>query len=253
MKIKNYLVLKNYYISDSFYLFQKGIELDTKREEYNKMESIVVRSANHYLRNLDEIIIHRENVRNDQEMFKDHMYRIMALYKSEPCNILYCDLDIVFIKAVDIFNMIDVFAMPDTNCGVRYYPYSKFSSLQSRIMNQETKDWDTSQTFSHSLANPLYKWDREQDIYQKIAGVEGRNNQIMNSLVHQVYHEYTGASIIHCNGTNTNKNTSDDMELFYNLSLAQNYRRIKNILHSPPYDRQHTQFPIPKWSTGYRG
>jgi hypothetical protein len=98
MQIKNYLILKNYYISDSFFLFQKGNRLEEKREEYNRMEEILKESAQRYLKNLDEIIVDRFTVSNDQEMFKHHMFKIMERYNSEPCNILYCDLDVVFIK-----------------------------------------------------------------------------------------------------------------------------------------------------------
>jgi predicted nucleic acid-binding Zn-ribbon protein len=252
MEIKNYLILKNYHITDSFFLYQKGISLEEKQEEYNRMEEILKESANRYLKNLDKIIVDRNVVSNDQEMFKHHMFKLIDRYDKRPCNILYCDLDVVFIKPVDVFNKIDMFAMSGCNCGIRYYPYGKIYKEQRKLLKRESKSWDTSQSFSYSPINPLYKWDREQDIYQKVVGDQGMTKTLLNTVVHQAYDEYRGGSIIHCNGSSNNRDTSITMQKLYEFSLNQDYDSIKNLLHSPPYDRQNNDFPAPKWSTEYK-
>ena len=81
-----------------------------------QMEETLVESAHLFVKDLDEIIVDRETVKHDQIMFKHHMRLLDDRFHAESCNILYCDLDVVFTRPFHIFGQIlRVLDVRDTN------------------------------------------------------------------------------------------------------------------------------------------
>jgi len=172
--MKNYLVAKNYKIVDHTKWYDDRTHEHNLVENYNAMETLLIDSAKDNLVNLDEVVIHRGEAENIREVFKIHFKEIYDLWQNEECNILYCDLDVVFLQKAMYFNQYDFFAMfnftdpPQTfddhyglnferffNCGIRYYPHT---------MKQET--WDVGFTMLDNW-NPD-RWDSEQVIYNQM-------------------------------------------------------------------------------------
>lgn len=172
--MKNYLVAKNYTISDHTKWYNDRSSETGLVNNYAAMEQILVDSARSHLIQLDDIIVHRGEAEHIRDVFRVHFKEIYDLWKSEPCNILYTDLDVVFLDTARYFGQYDFFAMfnftdpPRTvddhygltferffNCGIRYYPSS---------MKQET--WDIGFEMLDNW-NPD-RWDSEQVIYNQM-------------------------------------------------------------------------------------
>ena len=249
---KNYLVLKNYTLTDRFFVFH---EMDKVTKFYGLLEKYLVESAEYYLNDLDEIIIHRETVKHDQEMFWDHMLKIQKLWESEPCNILYMDLDTVFVKPVDIFTSdYKDFIMDGSNCGVRYYPATmnpELFELQHKLM----ADWDTSIQCKNEQGywNDGYDWSREQDIFCEMLRASAEWSQDSNwmnpfhSMVWQAFHRYEGQPILHTNGTGHQFDTVKLTKKMYKYSRRNAWYAIENILNNP---RHSVRQPQVDWHSG---
>jgi hypothetical protein len=172
--MKNYLVAKNYTITDHTKWYNDRSTESDLVDNYDKMEQILVESAQQHLIGLDEIVVHRGNAEHIRDVFRVHFEEIYNLWSSEPCNILYTDLDVVFLDTARYFGQYDFFAMfnftdpPSTvdehygltferffNCGIRYYPHT---------MEQET--WDIGFEMLENW-NPE-RWDSEQVIYNQM-------------------------------------------------------------------------------------
>ena len=97
-------------------------------------------------------------------MFKDHMIECYNHWSERKANILYCDLDVIFVKSCNVFSLgIEDFFMPGAwTCGVRYYP-STMSQYLWKIMFKEHRLWDTRSC----------GWNHEQDIYKKMEHAAG--------------------------------------------------------------------------------
>lgn len=234
MKVKNYLVLKNYMITERFFLYY---DMPLVESRYKRMEEILVESAQLYLQDCDEIIVDRHTVSNDQEMFKHHMQVLMDRYHSEPCNILYCDLDMVFVKPYTIFGEFSTFAMLSGNCGVRYYPHGGVSEEIWNIQKQRSLDWDTSINDQHEFA-----WHHEQDIYNEMINHvifverDGDMTTPFAPNVHNVHNSpYEGAGLIHCCGTSQRFDSIVLMEELLGLSKLQDHDKIKKLLECDLY------------------
>lgn len=172
--MKNYLVTKNYKITDHTKWYDDRTKETNLVVNYQGMESLLTETAKANLVGLDEVIVHRGEAENIRDVFKIHFKEIYDLWSTKECNILYCDLDVVFLKKALIFNQYDFFAMfnftdpPRTvdehygleferffNCGIRYYPHT---------MKQET--WDVGFKMLENW-NPD-RWDSEQVIYNQM-------------------------------------------------------------------------------------
>lgn len=262
-KVKNYLITKNYNITDSFFLeytFKDGAvspEVSHKlRTKYIHMQNLLQESAMTYLKNLDSIIVDVGDAFSDQIMFYDHMMRLYERYTSEPCNILYCDTDVVFYKETDIFGKYDQFTMAGGNCGVRYYPYGAMDDTVWSIMFDKVKEWDTTLTYG----DEKYNWQYEQEIYNLMRDYYGIVHPFTKHL-QNVYNPYRDeASIFHYNGSGSSLCDMDIMgecptlkraRRVYELSLEKRYDLIEHLLHTPPWDRQHPEDPVPDWSMRY--
>jgi len=172
--MKNYLVAKNYTINDHTKWYDDRSNEVSLVENYTKMENVLVETAKQHLVDLDDVIVHRGEAPHIREVFKIHFKEIYDLWKSEPCNILYCDLDVVFLQKAVFFDQYDFFAMFNFtdptrtvdehygltfdrffNCGIRYYPHD---------MKQEV--WDLGFEMLENW-NPD-RWDSEQVIYNNM-------------------------------------------------------------------------------------
>lgn len=177
--MKNYLVSKNYTISDHTKWHTDRTKEYNLVANYITMGHILCETARQHLVDLDDIIIHRGEAENIRDVFKAHFKEIYDLWSSEQCNILYCDLDVIFLKKASFFGQYAFFTMfnftdppflEDTyygltfecflNCGIRYYPHT---------MKQET--WDIGFKMLENW-NPNC-WDSEQVIYNQMLWSQG--------------------------------------------------------------------------------
>jgi len=235
---KNYLVLKNYTIQKQFFIYT-----DTERvtRYYAELERLLVESAHEYLLGDWELIVHRETVQNDQQLFKDHMIKIKELWHSEPCNIFYMDLDTVFIKPTNVFDdpRLTDFTMVNCNCGVRYYPHTMDPELW-KIQDHALAVWNTELSQMHEE----YKWDFEQDIFQtmleKVKSDPGSNNP-MHELVWNCFNMYEGQGILHLNGTGQQFDTIKLTNTLLKYSRRNGYHAINQILNDPRHSTRQAE------------
>lgn len=166
----NILVCKNYTIADHTKWYNDRSSESNLENSYTAMEELCVASAKQYIKDLDEVKVFRGNADNIRDVFKINFYEIYELWK-EGHNILYADLDVLFVKDVQYFDQFDKFSMfgltqPSStvdehyniefkhffNCGIRYYP---------KDMDQSV--WDLGIEMVENW-NPN-RWDSEQIIY----------------------------------------------------------------------------------------
>jgi hypothetical protein len=232
--MKNYLVAKNYKIVDHTKWYDDRTNELNLVDNYTAMEEILVESAKTNLTGLDEVIVHRGEADNIREVFKIHFREIYDLWRSQECNILYCDLDVLFLKPASYFNQYDFFAMfnftdpPSTvdphygltfdryfNCGIRYYPHA---------MKQET--WDIGFEMLNNW-NPD-RWDSEQVIYNQMLWSQNvalqrlyRPDLAFQMLFSQPLHDgntqfnrisIKQAAAVHVHGSRGSKNRLDIMK-----------------------------------------
>lgn len=172
--MKNYLVVKNYSIVDQTKWYNDRTFETDLTNNYKEMEDILLKSAKFHLADLHDIIVHRGQASNIRDVFRIHFKEIYDIWSESSCNILYCDLDVIFVAKTHIFNQYNFFAMfnftdpPSTkddhynltfehffNCGIRYYPHN---------MRQDI--WDLGFEMLNNW-NPD-RWDSEQVIYNNM-------------------------------------------------------------------------------------
>lgn len=168
--IRNYLVCKNYKISDHSKWYcdrrsEAGLE-----HSYQQMQELMLKSAHKHLQGLDQVVVHTGECETIREVFRVHFWEIYELWKT-GANILYVDLDVLFVKPVNYFDQFEHFMMFNHtqprkctdphygvnfdhyfNCGVRYYPHA---------MSQEV--WDLGKKMVDNWNHG--RWDAEQIIY----------------------------------------------------------------------------------------
>jgi hypothetical protein len=248
---KNYLVIKNYELTDSFFTACDPETMAKIPGKYAQLQNLCVLSAQKNLVDLDAIIIDRKTVEHDQYMFKDHMQIIDDRYHSENCNILYCDLDVMFVAPTHVFGKFHHFCMLEHQCGIRYYPAGGVPEELWDIQREEMKTWD--ETLGPRLGADLgspYVWDREQEIYKKMInrvldtvgvsnlGEPRRSLEDFWQLIHCVYNpwkEDKQSTMVHYNGTGQQ---FDAVELGHKMwAMAQGNRRseIRDMLNQHPY------------------
>jgi len=164
--MKNILVLKHYKLQNASgwdpeiehrWTPQNYTDQIKKIEQYDEMKKMCVQSAKKFLLGLDDIIIHESEVYDIQHAFKQHFFDLYDIWKQGDVNILYADLDVLFIREFNWFNFSNQFVMYDiTNSGIRYHGHDMDPKLWEFAFEQ-CKFWDTK------------KWDYEQDIYINMA------------------------------------------------------------------------------------
>lgn len=230
-KTKNILVVKHYTLTDGFFVYS---DMSAVAEHYQQASNIVIKSAKKYLADIDQIVIHRRTVKNDQEMFKDHAELLKEMYHSEDCNILYCDLDVVFVKPTRIFGEYEDFSMESHNCGVRYYPAGGMTDEQWDIQDEWVSKWQTEFDTDNER---IHLWQYEQDMYIAMhRSVMEKHRMVtpFDGVVHQVYNppkdKYT---MVHCCGTSQQFNGVHLMRKLYHLSLQFQWKELNDVLLSP--------------------
>jgi len=170
MSVENILVLKNYRINDHSKWYGDRTQEHNIIENYKAMEGLCIESAKRYVQDLHRVHVFEGEADNIRDVFKTNFYEIYDLWK-EGNNILYTDLDVIFINPVRYFNRTNYFSMfnytdPRSteddhynididhffNCGIRYYP-----------ANMSHEIWDIGFEMLENW-NPE-RWDSEQVIY----------------------------------------------------------------------------------------
>ena len=178
-KFKNYLIFYLFKITKHGDFMGQG-KIESHKDYCEVFEKITKPSFEKNLSDLDEIVVFKDEKENIHDAFKDGFFRIYDLWKSEPCNIMFCGVDTYCQHPVEIFNKFDHFMMfnytsytpPDNegkvsgfgfdhyfNCDVRYYPHS---------MKQET--WEEAFEYSEPWE---YEWNFEQRLYNRMLWSQG--------------------------------------------------------------------------------
>ena len=126
-------------------------------ERYNEMKRMCLASAEKFLLGLDDIVIHDTDVYDIQAGFKQHFFDLYDLWKQGDVNILYADLDVLFIRPFNWFDFSDHFVMYDlNNSGIRYHGHDMTPDTWE-LAFKRCQTWNPEQ------------WDYEQEIYKEMA------------------------------------------------------------------------------------
>lgn len=128
-------------------------------EKYLEMYQYMSGSAALCITDVDEIILHTGNEQNILEVFRNHGKRLYSLWQQGGVNILYVDLDVVFLKPRPWFKILNNhldhgYRTYGHNCGVRYYGAHMSTEIWD-IMFDKFASWDYSE------------YSYEQDVYSK--------------------------------------------------------------------------------------
>ncbi len=211
MSNKNYLVLKNYKISDHTKWYDDRSKEKNLVNNYNEMEKIAVESAMKHLKGMNEIKIFRGEADNIRDVFKTNFFEIYELWKKGN-NILYADLDVVFVNdhnyfEGDSFQMYNI-TQPHTtkdehygiefehffNCGIRYYPSTMSQDVWEvgfkMIENWNPDRWDCEQVIYNQMmwsqgvsVEEVYK---PQCAYQCLANPSMQDGSLINKTFNQI-------------------------------------------------------------------
>jgi len=192
--MKNILVCKHYNL--------KNYDLGNTVEDYNQMKKWCIESAKKYIIGLDDVIIHDTPVEDIQGAFRQHFYDLYDLWKTKKFNILYSDLDVLFIRKFNWFDVSKKFIMyHSTNSGLRYHGHDMDETLWQHAFTL-IKKWNSS------------KWDFEQDIYKEMYRLPVNGNFFKTNLVlnlpqlddpDKLYETASNSYAIHFHTTNGDK------------------------------------------------
>jgi hypothetical protein len=224
---KNYVVFKNYTITDQTQWYNDRSNETDLVDNYKRMEKIAVKSAQDCVKNLGGIRVFRGEAENIRDVFRKNFYEIYDLWK-EGHNIFYCDLDVVFMHKVNIFDLPDdtfrMFNLTEPsattdehygvdfphyfNCGIRYYPKNMSQSVWdlgiSMVENWNPDRWDAEQIiynammFSQEHTNAEECYD-PRIAYQCLMSPDDPNGQLYNRRFNQI--DIRQAAIIHVHGS----------------------------------------------------
>lgn len=235
MSTKNILVAKNYEVVDHSMWYKNRSSERHLSENYAEMQSLMTDSARQFVANLDDVVIHTGTADNIRSVFRIHFHEIYQLWQT-GVNILYVDLDVLFVKPFEVFGTLDYFAMFNYttprktvdrhydvkldhyfNCGIRYYPAT---------MSQQC--WDTGIAMVEQWN--WGRWDTEQVIYNHMMWSQGVTfDQVFKPwLAYQFVNHYESynnnfnsiplaqACAIHFHGTRGSGNRLEKMRAFRN-------------------------------------
>jgi len=176
----NILVTKNYTVQDHSRWYNNRSGEANLVANYDQMQQIMTATAQQHIVDLDGVHVFTGTADNIRTVFVANFKEIYDLWR-EGHNILYADLDVVFVNAYTVFGTTDYFSMfnytePTAtydhhyqldlphffNCGIRYYPQSMDQSvwdLGFRML--ENFDWN--------------RWDSEQVIYNAMQWSQSSN------------------------------------------------------------------------------
>ena len=216
MKVKNYLIGTLYRITANTY----G---DTnKYNEYAKAYELSRDSFQKNLKDCDEMIMLTGEVDHIQKMFKDHLFRIYEIWKSEPCNILYCGPDTFCRKPLSIFGKFDNFCMfnytdPRSafgfkhffNADVRYYPHNMEQDIWDLGLRM-AEQWDLSVWNTEQIILNKMLWEQTikfKDVYRPDIAWQGIWDKKGNGNI-----DLEDAKIVHFHATRNVKRAIDKMQ-----------------------------------------
>ena len=195
--MKNYLVKSLFKVVDPAWSpeINRANETDVY-ENYHKMHELSVRSHEVCLQGEWELVFFGGETANIHEALKETFFKIYDLWKSEPCNILYTDPDVLIVAETEFFGKFDKFQMFNVtdpksfdqpniynksypyflNAGVRYFPATMNSEIWDIGINMAV-DWD------------LTDWDTEQIILNEMAWSQGLTPEqmIIPELAYQAF------------------------------------------------------------------
>lgn len=212
--MKNYLIRSLYRIESPLWFRDRSDEGDIY-EQYMQMHEISLRTFEQHLQGDWEFVFFNKTVDDIQSVFKDHFFEIYDIWRSEPCNILYCGPDNAMMKPTEFFGKYDDFMMfnytdPKSsvehnhygvqhkhffNADVRYYP----STMSKDI-------WDMGVKMAHNW--DFNCWNTEQFILNKMLWdqpnrtLENTLDPLMAYQAHGVYPEQLNQSIQYSNSWN---------------------------------------------------
>lgn len=220
--IKNILVCKNYRVTDHSKWHRDRSGEHRLEDSYAQMQDLMLQSARANIQDLDQVVIHEGDCENIRIVFQEHFWEIYNLWKT-GANVLYADLDVLFLKPVKYFGEFEYFSMFNYtqprrcsdehyklkfdhyfNCGIRYYP-AHMGSHVWELGTHMLGDWD------HT------RWDAEQVIYNAMMWQQPIEVEdvLRPELNYQLFHDprvanqahsatkfnadmvYTDASVIH--------------------------------------------------------
>jgi len=236
----NILVCKNYTITDHTKWYADRSSETGLEENYTAMEELCVASAKKYVTDLDEVVVFRGQADNIRDVFKTNFYEIYELWK-QGHNILYVDLDVIFISAAEYFgkfNKLSMFNLTDPtsttdahynielphffNCGIRYYPHNMDQSVWdkgiSMVENWNPNRWDCEQVIYNAMMfdqkleiNEVY---RPHLAFQLLSGnIEDESNTNFNQI------HISEAKAIHLHGSRSSSARLQAMEKLARLEL----------------------------------
>ncbi len=170
----------------------------------------------------------RGGVENIRDVLKINFKEIDDLWKN-GCNILYCDLDVVFLKEAKYVGDFDTFAMfnftdpPQTdvkfekffNCGIRYYPNNMDSQIWDlgieMLENWNSHRWDCEQVIYNSMM-----WNQNDLVLEKIYRPAVSFQMLFTPPLHPKNSKFnnmpvTDASAVHVHGSRNSKSRLQKM------------------------------------------
>jgi hypothetical protein len=235
MQAKNILVAKNYTITDHTKWYADRSSEAGLAENYTAMEQLCVASAHKYVKNLDEVIVFRGEADNIRDVFKKNFYEIHELWRAGN-NILYVDLDVMFINHADYFNQFDQFSMFNLtdpvsttdehygvnfsnyfNCGIRYYPANMDQAVWDlgiqMVENWNPDRWDSEQIIYNAMMFSQKQFDIHQVYQPKLAFqmLHADINHPGNRNFNQI--KASQASAVHLHGSRSSSGRLQTMEL----------------------------------------
>lgn len=236
---KNFLVLKNYNITDNSKWYDDRTNETNLVKNYKQMEDICVKSAFKNVEGLNEVKIFRGDADNIRDVFKINFYEIYKLWQKGH-NILYADLDVIFTQPADYFAEDNIFRMYNLtdpvkttdehydisfetyfNCGIRYYPKGMSQDVWdlgiSMVENWNPDRWDSEQIIYNAM---LWSQDIVPDdvynprvAYQLLHDPANIQGNRINKQFNQI--DLNEASAVHVHGS---RGSSDRLTLMKNFA-----------------------------------
>lgn len=236
---KNFLVFKNYNITDHTKWYNDRTNEEGLVDNYNAMEKIATSSALKNVEGLNEIKVFRGEATDIREVFKKNFYEIYELWQ-QGNNILYADLDVVFTQPTNFFSSDNIFKMYNLtdpvktscdhynvqfdayfNCGIRYYPKGMSQDVWDlgieMVENWNSERWDSEQIIYNAMLwsqdiqpNEMYQPQLAYQCLHNPALLEGNR---INKQFNQI--DLNEAQAVHVHGS---RGSSDRLSLMENFA-----------------------------------
>jgi hypothetical protein len=230
--VKNLLVLKHYKLKNltgwdpsKEHEWTQGVWDDMREhvKKYDLMKEMCIASAKDSILGLDDIIVHESQVDDIQHAFKQHFYDLYDIWRQGNTNILYADLDVLFIRKFNWFDFSSKFVMYNAgNCGIRYHGHDMDEVLWTEALKRcevwkDNKRWDYEQDiYVNMLRHPL-NWDFYQrqanEYYQRVI------NRPEFTSPEEFYEQNKKCCAVHFHGSRGDSQISKMKDLFSFLNF----------------------------------